>query len=268
MLTGQNSQDLGSKGIVSIEPKDFEVVIQLQNNDRYRLIRAEDLKTICDDIGGEPEDKDQILNEIKNRILKKDGVYWGRVCNGNYLGTSPVDNPDGCFHSFVMTIGDNGVTIYQTMQGAFTLNSKFGIVEFENKDWFAGNLTEATTETSVKGPNHAFHKLFWYDPNEEHTIKQTGAPQVVLNGPIPDACSAIPRLTSFDFVKGKHNWGEKAIHPNKQKVDWPVLKVHNANTMGNGGIAEGGWMKGSFCMNYEAAEECEEIYSPKLCNIM
>ena len=235
MLTGQNSQDLGSKGIVSI--------------------------------GGEPEDKDQILNEIKNRILKKDGVYWGRVCNGNYLGTSPVDNPDGCFHSFVMTIGDNGVTIYQTMQGAFPLNGEDGIVEFGNKDWFAGSLTEATTQMSVKG-TLAFARLFWYHPRYQHSMTIHGAPQVILNGPIPDACSGIPRLASFDFVKGKHNWGKKVIPPNKQKVNWQVLKVHNANTMGEGGVAEGGWMKNSFCMTYETAYGCEEIYGTKLCNIL
>ena len=159
------------------------------------------------------------------------------------------------------------ITVYQTMQSAFTLNHKFGIKTY-TKDIFEDTIIKATTETIIKGPNHEFHKLFWFDPKEEHSIKTDGAPQVILNGPFIDACSSIPRLVAFEFTEGKHNWGEEVVHPNKQQVDWPITHVHNANTMGEGGVAEGGWMKSSFCNSFGEAKECEEIYGQKLCNIL
>ena len=31
------------------------------------------------------------IDEIKHALMKE-GVYWGRVCNGNKNGNSPVDN--------------------------------------------------------------------------------------------------------------------------------------------------------------------------------
>ena len=82
-----------------------------------------------------------------------------------------------------------------------------------------------------------------------------------MNGPFPDKCSEIPKLADFDFVRGKHNWGKGAFHPNKQKVDWPITKIHSADTMGEGGFAEGGWMMGSFCACYGEATEGQKSCS-------
>ena len=98
-------------------------------------------------IGGEAKDKSKELQEFKTGPLKKEGVYWGRVCNGNRNGMSPADNPEGCFHSFSMTIGDNGVAIYQTMQAAFAMNHEFGIKRY-SKNKFAEKIAIATTETT------------------------------------------------------------------------------------------------------------------------
>ena len=213
-------------------------------------------------IGGEAKDKNKELQKFKTGPLKKEGVYWGRVCNGNKNGKSPVDNPEGCFHSFSMTIGDNGVAIYQTMQAAFAMDHEFGIKRYP-KDKFAEKISIATTETTRTGRNKEFHEIFWYEPGEEHSLEETGAPQVILNGPFPDKCSEIPKLAEFDFVRGKHNWGEKVFHPNQHKVDWPITKIHSKDTMGEGGVAEGGWMKNWFCNCYEEAEKAK-----KLCSIL
>ena len=38
--------------------------------------------------------------------------------------------------------------------------------------------------------------------------------------------------------------------------------------MGKDGVAEGGWMKGAFCMSYIEATDCEEVHSPELCRIL
>ena len=97
----------------------------------FFLLTGQDYKRIASNdmvaIGGDARDKKSKIQALKRDLLKKEGVYWGRVCNGNKAGNSPANNPEGCYHSFVLTIGDNGVTNYQTMQAAFSLNSKFGI---------------------------------------------------------------------------------------------------------------------------------------------
>ena len=72
------------------------------------------------------------IDEIKHALMKE-GVFWGRVCNGNKNGNSPVDNPSGCFHSFVMLIQDVDVTIYQTMQGSWAMSSEYGIKSYKNE---------------------------------------------------------------------------------------------------------------------------------------
>merc|ERR1712126_161072 len=114
----------------------------------FFLLTGKDYKRLSNNdlvaIGGDAKDKNKELQEFKTGPLQKEGVYWGRVCNGNKNGKSPVDNPEGCFHSFSMTIGDNGVVIYQTMQAAFTMNHKFGIKRYP-KDKFAEKIAIATT---------------------------------------------------------------------------------------------------------------------------
>ena len=230
----------------------------------FFLLTGKDYKRLSNKdvvaIGGEAKDKSKELQKFKTGPLKKEGVYWGRVCNGNRNGNSPVDHPEGCFHSFSMTVGDNGVTIYQTMEFAFAMNHEFGIKSYP-KDKFAEKISIATTETTRTGRNKEFHEIFWNEPGEEHSLEETGAPQVLLNGPFPDKCSEIPKLAEFDFVRGKHNWGEKVFHPNQHKVDWPITKIHSADTMGEGGFSEGGWMKNGFCMCYEEAEKAKKSCS-------
>ena len=93
--------------------------------------------------------------------------------------------------------------------------------------------------------------------HDRHDISNNGAPQVIINGPYQEACSRAPSLASFEFIPGQHNWGYRNVPPKLLKVDWPVIKVHEAKTMGDGGVAEGGWMKNAFCMCYEKAEEKE-----------
>ena len=92
-----------------------------------------------------PQERQKRLEEIKNVLLKHDGVYWGRACNGNNDGKSPTDDPAGCFHSFGMIVGDNDVTIFQSMIYAWTMGSKYGIKTYTEKE-FPEQLLQATTQ--------------------------------------------------------------------------------------------------------------------------
>ena len=62
----------------------------------FFLLTGKDYKRLSNKdvvaIGGEAKDKSKELQEFKTGPLKKEGVYWGRVCNGNRNGMSPVDN--------------------------------------------------------------------------------------------------------------------------------------------------------------------------------
>ena len=215
------------------------------------------------------------IDEIKHALMKE-GVYWGRVCNGNKNGNSPVDNPSGCFHSFVMLMKDDTITIYQTMQGSWTMSNKYGIQSYTTKD-FSKKIVKASTQTTyeILGKSikkTAFTDLFWYRPtssrhNDHHGIPTNGPPQVILNGPYHDTCELAPTLASFDFIPGRHNWGVRNMPPELLKVDWPVRKVHGAETMGHGGVAEGGWMKNAFCMCFEKAEEPRRSIFNELVNL-
>ena len=199
------------------------------------------------------------IDEIKH-VFMKEGVYWGRVCNGNKNGNSPVDNPSRCFHSFVLLVKDDMATIYQTMQGSWTMSSKYGIKSYTRQE-FSKKIVKASTQTTyeILGKSikkTAFTDLFWYRPtssrhNDHHNIPTNGPPQVILNGPYPEVCESAPILASFDFIPGRHNWGVRNIPPELLEVDWPVKKVHGAQTMGHGGVAEGGWMKNTFCMCFD-----------------
>ena len=202
------------------------------------------------------------------RVIRKEGVYWGRVCSGNDDGQSPIDNPTGCFHSFAMSIGNNGVTIYQTMQSGWTMASDWGIKTYSSKE-FKNKIFRATSQNDIASKIE-FGELFWYDPELTHDIQQKGAPKLIVNGPVPDRCDEIPRIASFEFVRGKHNWGMKVSHPHTQTVNWPVTQIHGLNTMGENGVAEGGWMKNFYCMNMHTATKSNEPTSsiPRLCKPM
>ena len=98
-------------------------------------------------LSGTLPDKRSRKSQIE-RFIKKEGVYWGRVCSGNDDGQSPIDNPTGCFHSFAMTIGNNGVTIYQTMQKGWTMASDWGIKTYSSKE-FKNKIFRATSQNDI-----------------------------------------------------------------------------------------------------------------------
>ena len=155
------------------------------------------------------------LDELKHSFIQ-DGVYWGRVCNGNRNGNSPFENPSGCFHSFVILVKNDEVTIFQTMQGSWTMASTHGINSYTYEE-FSEKIVKATTQTryEILGnyiKNTAFTDLFWYRPtssnrHDRHDISNNGPPQVIINGPYQEACSQAPTLSSFEFIPGQHNWG-------------------------------------------------------------
>ena len=164
-----------------------------------------------------------------------------------------------------MTIGNNGVTIYQTMQKGWTMASDWGIKTYSSKE-FKNKIFRATSQNDIASKIE-FGELFWYDPEQIHDIQQKGAPKLIVNGPVPDRCDEIPRIASFEFVRGKHNWGMKVSHPDMQTVNWPVTQIHGLNTMGENGVAEGGWMKNFYCMSMHTATKSDQPTSsiPKLC---
>ena len=193
---------------------------------------------------------------FEDGFFPADGVYWARACHGNKKGKNPIDNLVlVCPHTFVMTIGDNGVTVYQTVQAAFPMKSEDGIKTY-NQEEFADKVIKATSKQSY-GPKGesvdlSFDELFGFKPEEEdfpYDINKKGPPQIVINGPVPNACADAPTLASFEFPKGSPNWGIGNVGENLP-VNWPITKVHSANTMGHDGAPNGGWMKGFFCNCY------------------
>ena len=63
------------------EPRTFRKRSRIRIHIRVTTHNIESEEAIA--IGGEADRKDMILDDLRNNILSKEGVYWGRVCNGN-----------------------------------------------------------------------------------------------------------------------------------------------------------------------------------------